>query len=67
MISSTVDQAAVRRAQDRLPRFLLRLLGRGFIVLLLPLLLLFRQMLLLVFLFVFLAALVSHGSSVQPL
>jgi len=44
-------------------RFLLRLLGRCFIVLLLLLLFLFRQLLLLVLVLVFLATLVSHACS----
>jgi hypothetical protein len=44
-------------------RFLLRLLGRGFVVLLLLLLFLFRQLLLLVLVLVFLATLVSHTCS----
>jgi hypothetical protein len=45
------------------PRFLLRFLGRGFVVFLLLLLFLFRQLLLLVLVLVFLATLISHTCS----
>jgi hypothetical protein len=59
----SADRPAVRRAHDRLARFLLRSPWPSLVVLILLLLFLFRQLLLLVFFLVFLATLVSHACS----
>src|SRR5580704_4977928 len=59
----TSDQTRSPRPRIGFTRFLLRLLGWGFVVLLLRLLFVFRHLLLLVLFLVFLATLVSHACS----
>src|ERR1700722_10516463 len=59
----SADQTRSPRLRISFTRFPLRLLGRGFVDLLLLLLFVFRHLLLLVLFLVFLATLVSHACS----